>query len=343
MSSRIQTLALAPSAPFTAAAGARTSLVIGNFDGVHRGHAEVLAQAVDEAHARGLVPAVLTFSPHPAQVLGRTPPPALSRLAGRARLMEQRGVARLHVCRFDAELASWSPERFAKELLVRELDAAQVVVGADFRFGAKRAGDVAMLEALGQKLGFRGESHAVVADAAGAFSSTRVRAALARGDVDEATLVLGRPPRFAGVVVHGDARGRTLGFPTANLAQIAEMLPANGVYAARAFELPGGAAAAADLSLDLASERAVAPLPGSPGGAAVMNIGVRPTIGGPPELRVEVHVLDLPAGTDLYDRRLAVDVIARVRGEQRFAGLDALKEQIGRDRDEARRLLQNVP
>ncbi len=290
MSPRIQTLPLEPSAPVTTAGGAKTSLVIGNFDGVHRGHAEVLKQAVDEAHARGLVPAVLTFSPHPALVLGRTPPPALSRLAGRARLMEQHGVARLHVCRFDAELASWSPERFAEELLVRELDAAQVVVGADFRFGAKRAGDVALLESLGAKLGFRGESHAVVADAAGAFSSTRVRAAMARGDVAEAALVLGRPPRFAGIVVHGDARGRTLGFPTANLADIAEMLPAHGVYAARVDELPGGAASAADLGLDLASERAARRLPG--GGAAVMNIGVRPTIGGPPELRVEVHVLD---------------------------------------------------
>jgi riboflavin kinase/FMN adenylyltransferase len=310
---------------------------------VHRGHAEVLAQAVDEAHARGLVPAVMTFSPHPAQVLGRAAPPSLSRLAARARLMEQHGVARLHVCRFDADLASWSPERFAEELLVRELRAAQVVVGADFRFGAKRAGDVAKLQQLGESLGFLAESHAVVADAAGAFSSTRVRAAIARGDVEDAKVVLGRPPRFAGVVVHGDARGRTLGFPTANLAQIVEMLPAYGVYAARVDELPGGAAAAADLSLDLASERAAKRLPGSSRGAAVMNIGVRPTIGGAPELRVEVHVLDAPADLDLYDRRLAVDVVARIRGEQRFAGLDALKEQIGRDRDEARRLLQNVP
>jgi riboflavin kinase/FMN adenylyltransferase len=359
MSPRIQTLPLEPSAPVTTAAGtigpepgagtigpepgagARTSLVVGNFDGVHRGHAEVLKQAVDEAHARGLVPAVLTFSPHPALVLGRTPPPALSRLAGRARLMEQHGVARLHVCRFDAELASWSPERFAEELLVRELDAAQVVVGADFRFGAKRAGDVALLEALGKQLGFRGESHAVVADAAGAFSSTRVRAAMARGDVAEAALVLGRPPRFAGIVVHGDARGRTLGFPTANLSDIAEMLPAHGVYAVRVDELPGGAASSADLGRDLVSERGARRLATAGRGAAVMNIGVRPTIGGAPELRVEVHVLD--ADLDLYDKRLAVDVIARVRAEQRFASLDELKEQIGRDRDEARRLLQNVP
>ena len=345
MSPRIRILALEPSALVTKVAGARTSLVVGNFDGVHRGHAEVLAQAVDEAHARGLVPAVLTFSPHPGQVLGRTPPPSLSRLAGRARLMEERGVARLYVCRFDAELASWSPERFADELLRRELGAAEVVVGADFRFGAKRAGDVALLEKLGQSLGFRCESHAVVADAAGAFSSTRVRAAIARGDVDEATLVLGRPPRFAGVVVHGDARGRTLGFPTANLAQIEEMLPAHGVYAVKVDELPGGAASAADLGLDLASERAAKRLPGRGlgAGSAVMNIGVRPTLGGAPELRVEVHVIDAPPEMDLYDRRLAVDVIARIRGEQRFSGLSELTEQIGRDREEARRLLQNVP
>ena len=339
MSPRIHTLPLEPNAPFTFDAGAKTSLVIGNFDGVHRGHAEVLAQAVDEAHARGLVPAVMTFSPHPAQVLGRTPPPALSRLAGRARLMELRGVARLHICRFDAELAGWSPERFAEELLVRELNAAQVVVGADFRFGAKRAGDVARLQSLGESLGFRAESHAVVADAAGAFSSTRVRAAMARGDIAEAQLVLGRPPRFAGVVVHGDARGRTMGFPTANLAAIEEMLPAHGVYAARVDELPGGSESATDLAEELRSERAARRLPG--GGAAVMNIGVRPTLGGAPELRVEVHVID--ANLDLYDKRLAVDVIARVRPEQRFGSLAELTEQIGRDRDEARRLLQNVP
>ena len=300
----------------TTRAEAPCALVVGNFDGVHRGHQAVLTEAVDLARARGLSPSVLTFDPHPASVVGASVPPMLTTLERRAELMGQIGVERLYVRRFDASFAAWEPDRFARDLVAGALQARIVVVGQSFRFGARRAGDLALLRSLGAELGFDVTVHATASDDRGPFSSTRAREAIAAGDMHEAAEVLGRPHSLSGTVVHGDERGRTIGVPTANLDPIPEMLPPDGVYAVRVDELEDGESR---------------PLAGG-----VTNIGVRPTVAG--ERRtVETYILGF-AG-DLYDLRLRVDLIARLRDEKKFASLDELKLQIARDCVAARKKL----
>ncbi len=298
-----------------------TVLVIGNFDGVHRGHQAVLREAVAEARGRGLVPAVLTFDPHPAGVLGREAPPLLTTLERRAELIGAFGVERVFVRHFDRAFAACTPEAFARSLLVEALSARVVVVGDNFRFGVKRSGDLASLRELGASLGFEARPHAMAHDSAGAYSSTRAREAIRAGDLDTADLVLGRPHALSGVVVHGAKRGRTIGFPTANLGDVPELLPPDGVYAVDVDELGVGAERSPSGALPL--------------GDGVMNIGVRPTVGGDPRRSIEVHLLrDL--GREIYDARLRVHLVARLRAEQRFDGLDALKAQINLDVDNAR-------
>jgi len=281
-------------------------VAIGNFDGVHRGHQLVLRGAVEDARAAGLVATVLTFHPHPAAVLGRVPPPLLTRLERKRALLEALGVE-VVVRTFDAAFAALEPPAFAAQILARELGARRVVVGDNFRFGKGRSGDVGALRALGATLGFDVSTHDLAGDEAGPFSSTRARDALARGDLTELERVLGRPHRLRGTVVTGDRRGRTLGFPTANLGAVAEALPLFGVYAVRSGDRAG-----------------------------VANIGARPTVGGT-EPRVEVHFFDFEG--DLYDQELDVDLLHFLRAEQRFAGLDELRAQIATDAAEARRLL----
>jgi riboflavin kinase / FMN adenylyltransferase len=290
-------------------------IVIGNFDGVHEGHKAVLRQARRASGEHGQGPVVFTFHPHPNEVLGRGLPPKLTTLARRKELLIENGASSVIVEPFTLDLASWSPERFARELLHDRLRAEVVVVGENFRFGHKRAGDIETLRALGETLGFETRPAEIVGDVKGPFSSTRIRDAIAKADLDEATAVLGRPHALSGVVVRGDRIGRTLGFPTANLGGIEEMLPPHGVYAVRA-RTP---AALCD---------------------AVMNIGTRPTVDGR-VLRVEVHLLDVDV--DLYDANLRVDLVARVRGEEKFDGRGALKAQIGRDVEAARALLGSAP
>jgi riboflavin kinase / FMN adenylyltransferase len=293
-------------------------LVVGNFDGVHRGHRAVIDAATAEARARGLVPAVLTFDPHPNAVVGSGAPPTLTTIERRAELLSEIGVGRVYVRRFDAELAQWPAERFVRELVLAQLRARVVFVGENFRFGAGRAGDFALLEREARAAGSEARTHALAHDAVGPFSSTRARRSLAEGDVAAAANVLGRPHAISGVVVHGAARGRTIGFPTANLSGIAELLPADGVYAVR---------------VDVVDAHGARRM-----GDGVMNIGVRPTVGGEPTRSVEVYVLDFTG--DLYDQALRVHVVDRLRGEQRFAGLDALKAQIVRDVEDARSALR---
>jgi len=303
-----------PAGPLAAEACA---LVVGNFDGIHKGHQAVLAEAVETARARGLVASVLTFEPHPAAVVGRGPPPVLTTLEDRAELMGALGVERVYVRRFDAAFASWEPERFARQLVAEALVARVVVVGQNFRFGAKRAGDLALLQSLGAELGFEVRVHATTSDARGRFSSTRARVAIAVGDLEEVVRVLGRPHALSGPVVHGAERGRTIDFPTANLSPVGEMLPPDGVYAVRV-----------DLFDD---DGAVKALPGG-----VTNIGLRPTVDGRVRT-VETYILGF-AG-DLYGARLRLHLVARLRDEQKFAGLDELKTQILRDCVQARRTL----
>ncbi|MDB4936916.1 MAG: Riboflavin kinase [Labilithrix sp.] len=299
-------------------AGAGAVVVVGNFDGVHRGHQAVLRQARALADARRLGCVVLTFDPHPSEVLGRGAPPLLTTLARRIELLRAHGATDVRVERFTTELASWSPEHFADELLAKRLESRVVVVGQNFRFGSKRAGDFGTLRTLGATRGFEAIAAEVAGDDEGPFSSTRVRDAIATGEVQRATAVLGRPHALSGVVEHGDARGRTIGFPTANLGGVAEMLPAYGVYAVRVGEI---------------GPRRTATATANPG---VMNIGVRPTVDGM-SLRIEAHLLDFDG--DLYGHELRVDLVARLRGEQKFAGVDELRAQIAKDAESARKAL----
>ena len=291
-------------------------LVVGNFDGVHLGHQAVLGQAVDQARSLGVSANVLTFDPHPAGVVGGGAPQRLTTLERRAELVANLGIDRMYVRRFDTAFAAWQPERFARDLVVEALRASVVVVGENFRFGAKRAGDLTLLRALGAQLGFDVRVHAVASDARGRYSSTRAREAVVAGDLDEVRRVLGRPHALSGVVAHGDERGRTIGVPTANLVDIPELLPPKGVYAVTA---------------DRYSQGAFAPL-----ARGVTNIGVRPTVGSG-GLSVETYLLDF-AG-DLYDARLRIHLVARLREERKFGSLDELKAQIARDVSDARAAL----
>jgi riboflavin kinase/FMN adenylyltransferase len=296
------------------------SLVIGNFDGVHLGHQSVLREAVGEARARGLAACVLTFDPHPAAIVGGAAPPMLTTLERRAELMGDLGIERVYVRQFDAAFAAWQAERFAEELVARTLRARVVVVGQNFRFGAGRAGDLSLLRAVGARVGFDVRVHAIARDAEGPFSSSRARDALAAGLVDEVGRVLGRPHSISGVVVHGDERGRALNFPTANLDGISEMVPAHGVYAVRVEQL------------DVAADRYTLL------GGGVTNIGVRPSVkAGGAQRTIETFVLDFEG--DLYDARLRLQLLARLRPEKKFDSLDELKDQIARDVQRARAIL----
>ncbi len=304
-----------------ATAFVRPSVVaIGNFDGVHRGHQAILADAGREARSLGLSVCALTFDPHPADVVGRGAPPKLTSLERRVELLGRAGADRVVVRRFDHEFAAWEPERFARDLIAYRLHAKLVLVGENFHFGANRAGDRARLEELGKELGFRVSVSAIAGDERGAFSSTRARAALQAGDLAEAERVLGRRHTLTGVVGHGKKLGRTIGFPTANLADVAEMLPPDGIYAVVVDEVLGPGRQAR-------SERTARAV-----GAGALSIGLRPTIEGAVGRTVEVYLLDFDR--DLYDKTLRLHLVARLREEQKFASLDALTAQIARDVEE---------
>ncbi len=291
-------------------------LAIGNFDGVHLGHQALLRVVAERAKQAGLLPKVLTFSPHPSEVLGRGKLPVLTRVATKVALLEScvEGLG-VEVERFDLQLAAMTPSDFAEEVLKRRHAAAHVVVGANFRFGKGRVGDLATLTELGQRLGFRAEALELVTDASGPISSSRIRELIAEGHVEQASVLLGRPHRLLGGIVEGDRVGRRLGFPTANLAEVEEVLPCHGVYACRAV---------------LGGEGEERP--------AICNIGTRPTLGGT-SARVEVHLLDYSG--DLYGRELQVSLVRRLRGERRFESTDALRAQIAEDVEVAARLLRS--
>jgi len=206
-----------------------TVVVVGNFDGVHRGHQALFERAVALAGEHRLVPVALTFDPHPSVVLGRSAPGALTTMGRKVELITSLGTAHVFVRRFDLAFASWAPDRFVEELVARELFARAVVCGKNFRFGRDRAGDAEVLREMGSRFGF--EAHTAEAtDEKGPLSSTRARDAVVAGDLAEAERILGRRHAIEGVVVRGDGRGRTIGFPTANLAP-SVLLPPNGVYA----------------------------------------------------------------------------------------------------------------
>ena len=298
----------------------RGSLVaIGNFDGVHLGHRAVIEAALSEARQSGLRPLVLTFDPHPAQVLGRVIRPPLTSLVRKVDLIERLGPElRVVVEPFTIELSQRTPAQFASEFVVDLLGAKVVIVGDNFRFGHGRAGDLATLVSLGQELGFTAHASSLSGDANGPYSSTRARAALAAGDLSAVESVLGRPHSLSGVVVTGAQRGRTIGVPTANLEAVVEALPPYGVYAVLVDRVRDGASIAI--------------------GAGVANIGLRPTVNA--GFSVEAHLFDF--SEDLYGATLRVHLVQRLRAEQKFAGLEELKAQIARDISHARNALAGV-
>ncbi len=282
-------------------------VAIGNFDGVHTGHRAVLESAIQEARTRRLAPVVLTFDPHPSVVLGRAPRPVLTTLERKLELIGRIGELTVVVEPFTRELAALTPEQFARDLLADALRAHVVLVGRNFRFGRGRAGDLDVLSTLGAQLGFEARSEELVSHDDEAVSSTRIRSLVAAGDVVGACRLLDRPHAVTGTVVEGDRRGRTLGFPTANLADVQEALPANGVYAC---------------VVDVVEDGVARKL-----GRAAVNLGARPTVGG--GFSVEAHVLE--HASDLYGQRLRLHFVERLRNERRFDGLPALKAQIASD------------
>lgn len=292
-------------------------VAIGNFDGVHLGHQALVRAAVADARACGGAAVVLTFDPHPVRVLApERAPRTLFTLGQRAEILAALGVDAVAVLGFDASVAALPPEQFARDVLVGKLGARVVVVGERFRFGRARAGDAAHLASLGGELGFRVHTvPAVVLDGL-PVSSSRIRKALARGDVDDAARLLGRVFFIDGRVVRGDGRGRSLGVPTANLEVQGETLPAAGVYAGRA--------------------RA-----GTPGAdwPCVVNLGERPTFGGG-TATVEAHLLGFLG--DLYGAELRLSFVRRLRDERRFAGEQELVAQIRRDIEAARGMLEGA-
>lgn len=296
--------------------------MVGNFDGVHSGHRWVLEHGIQAAAAAGLAPLVLTFHPHPSEVLGRGTLPVLTPLERKVDLLA-RLSPRLEVVvePFTRELAAASPDQFARQLLCAALGARQVIVGANFRFGRGRSGDFATLRELGAALGFEARAEALHADDAGVISSTRIRELISTGAVGAAEALLGRPHALSGPVREGDRRARQLGVPSANLGSVPELLPAHGVYAVLVDVLdPDGYQAL---------------------GRGIANIGVRPTHGAG-EVRAEAHLLGFSG--DLYGRELRVHLVARLRDERRFANLDELRLQLERDKlDGAQALARRIP
>ncbi len=285
----------------------RAAITIGVFDGVHRGHRHLLDELARAAGQRGLATLVLTFDPHPKAVLDPSSAPALlCSLDRRLELLGAAGVERCVVARFDRHRAEQAAASFVDEVIVSRLRAAAVVVGENFRFGHARAGDVALLEAAAQDGGFEVVPVTLGADGGVAVTSSRIRRAVQAGDVAEAAALLGRPHELDGTVVRGDGRGRSLGYPTANLAlDEGRCLPGIGIYAGTWVRPDGSRHTAA------------------------ISVGRRPTFHDDADVLVEAFLCDFDG--DLYGERGRLEFVARLRGEERFETPEKLVAQIERD------------
>lgn len=286
-------------------------LTIGNFDGVHRGHQALLAHVRAEANAHRLPTCVLTFEPHPREFFNPAQAPA--RIAGlRDKLagLQRCEVNRVIVQRFDAAFASLSAHDFIEHIIVNGLRAQHLWIGDDFRFGKGRAGDFALLQAAGAQYGFNVRSMAAHLDHAQRVSSSRIRAALQSGDLAQAERLLGRPYTISGHVQHGAKLGRTLGFPTLNLRINHHRPAAQGIFVVRVHGL------------------AAQPLPG------VASLGLRPTVDASGRMLLEVHVFDFHA--EVYGKLVAVELLHKLRDEEKYATLNALQAQIEADAHAAR-------
>lgn len=303
-----------------AAARAPCALAIGNFDGVHLGHQALLSHLRDAATRLGIEAAVMSFEPHPraffAQMLGdlSKAPSRIANLRDNLSALDLAGIDRVIVEHFNAHFAALSPEEFIQKILVDGLHVKLVMVGDDFRFGAKRAGDISTLIEAGQRLGFTVQTLSTVERHGKRISSSAVRAALSAGDFDEAKHLLGRPYQISGHVVHGQKLGRTLGFPTLNL-RIAHHKPAvMGIFVVQVHGL---------------SEK---PLP------AVASMGVRPTVDDSGRVLLETHILD--ESVDAYGKVIQIEFLKKLRDEEKYIDLPTLTAAINRDADQARGYFQ---
>jgi riboflavin kinase/FMN adenylyltransferase len=291
---------------------ASTVLTIGNFDGVHQGHMTLLGRLFAQGRALALPTAIMTFEPHPREFFApATAPARLSTLREKLEAFAATGMDEVYAVRFDATFAALSAEAFVEEVLWKGLCARHLIIGDDFRFGAKRLGDFSYLQMAGRQLGFSVEAMPSVLRANERVSSSAIRAALAAGNLAKAETFLGHPYAIAGQVVHGRKLGRQLGFATANIRIRHNPPPMQGVFAVQVSVGESGTIKA--------------PLPG------VANLGLRPTIaqGGGFVPLLEVHLLDFAA--DLYGAHLHVTFLQKLRGEQKFADLASLKRQIAQD------------
>ena len=292
------------------------ALTIGNFDGVHKGHQQMLNRLVRAAQARDLKASVLTFEPHPRELF--TPasaPTRLTSLREKLTLLAAHGVEHVHVQRFNRAFAALSPEAFVEGLLVDGLRVRWVLVGDDFRYGARRAGDLAALQRAAQVHGFTLETMPTVTNGGMRISSSAVRAALSVGDLAQAERLLGRRYSISGRVVHGRKLGRELGFATANVQMKHNRPPLSGIFAVRVHGAGDGVC------------------------DGVASLGLRPTITANGRNTLEVHLFDFQR--EIYGRHLRVEFLAKIRDEEKYADLETLKAQIARDCIAARDILES--
>jgi riboflavin kinase/FMN adenylyltransferase len=294
----------------------RPVLALGNFDGLHRGHRKILDRVDRVARERGATAVVMTFDPHPPRVVrADKAPPLLMTKAQKLAAFEQAGLQGAAIVRFTPELSRWEPEAFVRTVLVDWLRVSEVWVGANFLFGHDRSGNFSLLRALGGRYGFKAEKIDPVRYKDFVVSSTRIRRLISEGRMDEAGALLGHPYALEGRVVPGDRRGRTLGFPTANLCTENELLPPFGVYATTT-----------------TIDGIVRP--------SVTNIGVRPTVDETGKTTIETHVFDMDR--DLYGVAVRVGFVLRLRDERAFESVDHLKAQIATDCSRARVLFNHL-
>jgi riboflavin kinase/FMN adenylyltransferase len=291
-------------------------LTIGAFDGLHRGHAALLAKVRERATKLGLVAAAVSFEPLPRSYFSPAPVKRLSSVREKLCGFVDAGIDQLLLLRFNAELVAMPADDFVREVLVARMGAREIWVGADFRFGHNRVGDVALLEAMQGE----GPYEVRVLDAISTgdderVSASRVRGALGFGDFAHAAVLLGRPFTMSGRVVRGQGIGRDLGYPTANIRLGKRVSPVSGIFAVRVRV-------------------------GDRWWPGVASLGVRPTVAGGGEPLLEAHLFDFDG--DLYGQRIEVEFVAKLRDEEKFAGLDALRAQMDRDAAEARRILADI-
>ena len=305
--------------PTQFSAGPACALSIGNFDGVHRGHRALLKQLVEGARERGLVSCVLTFEPHPKEFFSPDQaPPRILNLRDKLAALSELGIDRVVVEHFNAAFARLTPDEFVSEIIVKRLNAKWILIGDDFCYGAKRAGNFISLKAAGQKYGFEVSSIQTILEEGERISSSALRTALAKGDMKQAEKLLGRPYSISGHVIHGQQLGRKLGFPTLNLAvanHLHHRKPATtGIFTAQVLGL---------------SEK---PLP------AVASLGVRPTVEDQGRVLLETHIFDYQQ--DVYGKIVTVELLEKIRDEAKYDDLESLTKAIANDASHARNYFQ---